>query len=101
MLASMSNPYGPGALVYIATIGSSPVIRGLVTEWAPTTVSALDGILFFASLVLLGTLALKSRLRLTATEMLLLLAFGYLAWSSVRAIVWWGLVIAPILARLL
>jgi hypothetical protein len=44
---------------------------------------------------------LKSRLRLTATEILLLLAFGYLAWSSVRAIVWWGLIIAPVLARLL
>jgi hypothetical protein len=30
----------------------------------------------------------------------LLLAFGYLAWSSVRAIVWWGLVFTPVLARL-
>jgi hypothetical protein len=101
VLASMVNPYGPGALVYIATIGSNPVIRDLVTEWAPTTVSGPEGILFFGSLLLVGTLALKSRLRLTATEILLLVAFGYLAWSSVRAIVWWGLVVAPVLARLL
>lgn len=101
VLASMVNPYGPGALIYVATIGSNPVIRDLVTEWAPTTVSGLEGVLFFGSVVLLGSLALKSRLRLTITEMLLLLAFGYLAWSSVRAIVWWGLVIAPVLARLL
>jgi len=27
--------------------------------------------------------------------------FGYLAWSSVRAVVWWGLLLAPIVARLL
>ena len=101
LLASVVNPYGPGALVYVATIGSNPVIRDLVTEWAPTTISGLDGILFFCSVVLLGSLALKSRLRLTITEILLLLAFGYLAWSSVRAIVWWGLVLAPVLARLL
>jgi hypothetical protein len=33
--------------------------------------------------------------------MLLLVVFGYLAWSSVRAVVWWGLLLAPILARLL
>ena len=50
--------------------------------------------------MLAGALALKSRLRLTPLEVLLLLVFGFLAWSSVRAIVWWGLVIAPIMARL-
>jgi hypothetical protein len=101
VLASLVNPYGPGALLYVATIGSNPIIRDLVTEWAPTTVSWHEGIIFFSSLLLLGGLALKSRLRLTATEILLLLAFGYLAWSSVRAIVWWGLAFAPVLARLL
>jgi hypothetical protein len=101
LVASLVNPYGPGALVYVASIGSNPVIRDLVTEWAPTTVSWREGIMFFASLVLLGGLMVKSRLRLTVFEILVLLVFGYLAWSSVRAIVWWGLVIAPILARLL
>jgi hypothetical protein len=34
-------------------------------------------------------------------ELVCLLAFGYLAWSSVRVVVWWGIVLAPILARLL
>lgn len=101
VLASLVNPYGPGALVYVATIGSNPIIRDLVTEWAPTTVNWREGIMFFGSLVLLGSLALKSRLRLTATEILVLLAFSYLAWSSVRAIVWWGLAMSPVLARLM
>ncbi len=101
LLASMVNPYGPGALVYVATIGSNPIIRDLVTEWAPTTVNWREGILFFCSVLLIGGLALKSRLRLTITEILLLLAFGYLAWSSVRAIVWWGLAFTPVVARLL
>jgi hypothetical protein len=101
VLASLVNPYGPGSLVYVASIGSNPVIRDYVTEWAPTSVSWREGIMFFASLAVMGALMLKSRLRLTAFEVLVLLVFGYLAWSSVRAIVWWGLVIAPILARLL
>src|SRR5438309_3120119 len=101
LLASLVNPYGPGSLIYVASIGSNPVIRDFVTEWAPTTVSWREGIMFFASVLVLGALMLKSRLRLTAFEVLVLLVFGYLAWSSVRAIVWWGLVIAPILARLL
>jgi hypothetical protein len=101
VLASLINPYGPGALIYVASIGSNPVIRDLVTEWAPTTVNWREGILFFCSLVLLGGLMLKARLRLSAVEIIVLIVFAYLAWSSVRAIVWWGLLMAPILARLL
>ena len=101
VLASLINPYGVGSLVYVATIGSNPVIRDLVTEWAPTTVSWKEGIMFFASLLILGLLIYRSRPRLTVLEILLLLVFGYLAWSSVRAVVWFGLILAPILARLL
>lgn len=100
VLASLINPFGPGSLIYVASIGSNPVIRDYVTEWAPTTVTWREGLMFFASVALLAALALRSRLRLTVVEVLLLLVFGYLAWSSVRAIVWWGLVIAPIAARL-
>jgi hypothetical protein len=101
LLASLINPYGVGSLVYVATIGSNPVIRDFVTEWAPTTVTWREGIMFFTSLLVLGGLAYRSRVRLTVFEILTLLAFGFLAWSSVRAIVWWGLAIAPTLARLL
>jgi hypothetical protein len=101
VVASVLTPYGPGTLTYLATINSNAVIREHVTEWAPTTVSLREGPLFFASLLVLGGLMLKSRLRLTFVELTTLLVFGYLAWSSVRAIVWWGLVIAPTLARLL
>ena len=42
-----------------------------------------------------------ARIRLTPVELVCLLAFGYLAWSSVRVVVWWGIVLAPIVARLL
>jgi hypothetical protein len=101
VVAGLVNPYGPGALVYLASIGSNPVIRDYVTEWAPATVSWREGIMFFVSVVVLAGLALRARLRLTAVEVVTLLVFGYLAWSSVRAIVWWGLIIGPILARLL
>ncbi|MDQ6672063.1 MAG: hypothetical protein M3069_15200 [Chloroflexota bacterium] len=100
VLASLVNPYGPGALVYVASIGANPVIRDFVTEWAPTSVSWREGLMFFASVGLFAALAYKSRLRLTPVELLILIVFGYLAWSSVRTIVWWGLVVAPIAARL-
>jgi hypothetical protein len=101
LLASMLNPYGPGALIYVASISNNAIIRENVTEWAPTTVSWHEGLMFFVSVLVLGALMLRSRLRLTIIEVVTLLVFGYLAWSSVRVIVWWSLLIAPILARLL
>jgi hypothetical protein len=82
-------------------MGSNPIVRDLVTEWAPTSVSFREGCLFFLSLAGLLVLALKARVRLTLTELLWLAVFGWLAISSVRAIVWWGLVLAPIATRLL
>jgi hypothetical protein len=99
--ASVVNPAGIGSLMYLATMGGNQIVRDYVTEWAPTSLALLEGPLFFGSVVLLGALMLKSRNRLTAFEILLLLVFGYLAWSSVRAVVWFGLAMAPTLARLL
>jgi hypothetical protein len=101
IIASFVNPYGPGALVYVAGIGTNPVIRDYVTEWAPTAIDRDGGIVFFVSLVLLGALALRARVRLSLFEWVVLLVFGALAWSSVRVVVWWGILLASTLARLL
>ena len=101
VLASMVTPYGPGSLVYLVHIGSNPIVRDFVTEWAPTTIESPGGVLFFGAVALVAGLMLRARLRLTRFELLTMLAFGLLAWTSVRSVVWFGLVIAPTLARLL
>jgi hypothetical protein len=100
-LAALVTPFGPGSLVYVASMGSNPVIRDLVTEWAPTSVSFREGAFFFASVAGLLVLMLKARVKLSLTELLWLAVFGWLAISSVRAIVWWGLIVAPSATRLL
>ncbi|MGI9146692.1 MAG: hypothetical protein ACR2IK_09135 [Chloroflexota bacterium] len=100
-LAALATPYGSGSLAYVASIGSNLVIRDLVTEWAPTTATRGEGIVFFLSVASLGVLALRSRARLTASEALILVVFGCLALSSVRSVVWWGMAVAPTTARLL
>jgi hypothetical protein len=99
--ASAITPGGAGSLMYLATMSGNQIVRDYVTEWAPTSLGLHEGPLFFSAVVILCGLMLKSRQRLTAFEILLLLVFGYLAWSSVRAVVWFGLAMAPTLARLL
>lgn len=99
--ASALTPAGVGSLLYLATMSSNQIVRDYVTEWAPTSFGLREGPLFFGSVVILCGLMLRSRRRLMPFEIVLLLVFGYLAWTSVRAVVWWGLAMAPSVARLL
>ncbi len=101
VLASLCTPYGVGALVYVVTLSSNPVIRDLVTEWAPTTIAWREGAFLFIWLAGFAWLALRSSARLRTVDVLILVLFGYLALTSVRAIVWFGIATAPIAARLL
>ena len=100
LVAACATPYGPGSLLYLVNIASNPVVRDFVVEWAPTSINSLEGQLFFASVLGLLALVLRARTRLQATEALLLVVFGCLAVSAVRSVVWWGMVSAPIFARL-
>jgi hypothetical protein len=96
--ATWINPLGPGIYAYIMTIMASPAVRDLV-EWQPTTIQDPTGLLVAISGLLLFTAMRASRHSLDPIEVLLLLVFGYLALASLRYVVWWGLVLAPILAR--
>jgi hypothetical protein len=100
-LATLVNPYGLGAWRYALDIGVNPIIRQFVTEWAPTSLASSEGVLFFASVAGLLLLTVRSKTRLTRTEMCMLVAFGVLALTAVRSVVWFGFVSAPIVARLL
>jgi len=100
-LATLATPYGFGTFESIVRVGTNPIIREQVPEWAPTTIGSLEGAAFFAAVVLLVSLALTSRTRLTRTDVLVTLSFAALALASVRGVVWFGLAVAPIIARLL
>jgi hypothetical protein len=100
-VASLVTPYGMGNLGYIVDVSTNPIIRERVTEWAPTSIDQLEGIIVFASAAVLGGVAVVSSVRLSRGEVITLLAFGIVALASVRGVVWFGFVLAPIAARLL
>jgi hypothetical protein len=97
--AAAVNPLGPGVYAYVVEILNNPSIKTLVEEWRPTTIQEPTGLALAASGLLLFVVLRASRGPLAATEVLVLLTFGYLALTSLRNVVWWGIVLAPILAR--
>ncbi|MCE5238750.1 hypothetical protein LLH23_09700 [bacterium] len=99
--AMLLNPQGAGIFAYLGEMAANPAVRQL-QEWAPASLATRDGIAFWV-LAPLGLVLLlwAGRARSGLFHWLMLIAFGLLAWRTGRAIVWFGLVVAPIIAELL
>ena len=95
------NPQGFGAFAYLRLMGGSTVVQQ-GPEWAPASFATKDGIAFFVlALAGLALLVRAGRVPSGLWHWLLLVGFGVLAWRTGRAIVWFGLALAPVVAELL
>jgi hypothetical protein len=97
-LACLANPRGVGVLAYVRDLSGSPVIRSLVPEWAPPSLDTRMGVLFFAGLLLSALVLALSPRRPGAFQLLTFAVFGLLGLRTSRGIVWFGMVMAPVLA---
>lgn len=103
LLATALNPRGPAIWRYVAGLLSNRSVGELVTEWAPP-IRDLDSpmtIVFFVLLAVFAGITAWRWRRLALTDWLLLLPFLLLALQSVRNILWLGIIVTPITARLL
>lgn len=101
-LAPLINPYGIGLANYVADAvlfnGGATSIGVLGAEWSAPEIRSAYGGLFYGS-VILAIVLLGAGCRPKLGEGLLLLAFGVLAVSSTRHILWWTLIVVPFVAR--
>jgi hypothetical protein len=96
--ASLANPYLVGIYRYFFAATNDPIARSLNMEWQGPTLYEGTGQLFFLQVAVFLASLYLSRRRLRPTEILLVLAFGYLALTSLRNVLWWAWVTAPIMA---
>lgn len=97
-LVTLANPYFATIYRYFFIATNDPIARSLNMEWQAPTLYDGTGQLFFAQLAVLAVSFYLGRRKLRPTEILLMLAFGYLALISLRNVMWWGWVTAPIMA---
>ncbi|NJD60108.1 MAG: hypothetical protein FIA98_11995 [Anaerolineae bacterium] len=98
-LACLLNPQGFGIIDYLRTLTGNSVVQNLVTEWAPPTIYSLMGGLFFAGLAFSILVMLLSRKKADFFQVVTFLVFGILGIRTARGSVWFGLVMAPIVAE--
>jgi len=99
--APLLNPVGPRIWTYVLGIWSNPAIRELIAEWRPVSSEAGTSAIFIFSLLAVPSLATWRRRLPDPTDLLLIAATAWLAIGAVRNLLWYGLVLAPALIRVL
>jgi hypothetical protein len=95
------NPTGLDIIRFTLTCARDPDRRVNSVEWRSPTVNEADGPIFFLAVVGVFVVLVLARRRASLLELFQLGAFFWLGLQGVRYIVWFALVLVPILARLL
>ena len=100
-MACCVTPFGPWVWGYALGLGANPEVTRRIIEWQPTTLRDAQGIVFYAS-ALLVVAYLARRSRPTPWATLLWLGFFFLIGAyAVRGIAWWPLAAVAAVAGLL
>ena len=100
-VACCLTPFGPSVWVYAAQLGANPAVTGLISEWQPTSLRDISGILFYGSALLVAAY-LARRGRPTPWPTLLWLGFFFVIGAyAARGIAWWPFAAVAALAPLI
>jgi hypothetical protein len=92
------NPRGAGIASYLISMGSNPTVQNTVPEWLPPSITSPIGPLFFAGILFSAVVLVISPRRVTFYQLATFVSFTTLGLWTTRGVVWFGLVMAPILA---
>jgi hypothetical protein len=97
-LACLVNPLGVGILSYLNMMATNVTVQNFIMEWMPPTMGSLEGTIFYVSLMLLAVLLAVSPRRPNFFEIITFLLYGLLGIKYIRGIIWFGLILAPVVA---
>lgn len=98
LVAVLANPRGPRIFSYVWSMASDPVSQSFGTEWVSPMLKDPLGAVFFAGFLLCSVVLMVSPRRPDVFELCTYLVFAVLALRMIRAILWFGMVMAPTLA---
>jgi hypothetical protein len=101
LLAAFLNPNGPGVFAYVFKLLTDPPSQGLVIEWQPVSVVSFVGLVFVVTILLYAALSLRMRTPPDLTELLIWIAFLWIAASGVRYVLWFAMLSWPAIAEML
>jgi hypothetical protein len=100
-LAACLTPFGPQVWGYAAGLTTNAHVTAGITEWQPTSLSSLPGILFYASAHGVVLAVIRSRPRPPWPSLLWIAGFLAIGVYAARGVAWWPIGILPVVAQLL
>ena len=96
LAAMFCNPRPHATMGYVFGVASTAPKLG-IGEWTPTASGSLTGTMFFLSIMFVVVVLALSKKRLAPIELLLLVTFALLGYQAVRMVIWWAMVMAPVM----
>ena len=101
-LAPIATPWGASSYGYVYRLSTSSVVRTVIDEWRPIWQQRPAGILFALTCIAIVVAIVRGNRRMLRVEDWLMLGiFTALAVASGRNLIWWSLVVPPVLGALL
>jgi hypothetical protein len=102
-LAALLNPFGPQVWLYAIGLSTNPEVTARITEWQPTTLRTVPGMLFFGSAFAVVVLLARRGVRTAWPTLVWLGVFFVVGAYAIRGVAWWPLgaafAVAPLVAR--
>jgi hypothetical protein len=102
-LAACVTPFGPAVWIYAAGLSTNPMVTARISEWAPTTLRTVPGLLFFGSAFAVVVLLARRAASTGWPTLAWLGAFFVVGAYAIRGVAWWPLgavfAVAPLVAR--
>jgi hypothetical protein len=101
VVAACLTPFGPAVWVYAVGLSTNPEVTARITEWQPTSLRSVPGLLFFASALAVAAIIAR-RGRATSWPTLAWLAvFFAIGVVAQRGVAWWPLAAVVAVAGML
>lgn len=101
ILAIFCNPRGIAIIDFVKNLVGHPAAQQFGGEWQPPDLLSFPGMLIPLTLLLAVLGWLRRPKHFDIVDALVLLAFGWLAISSIRNVIWFGMIAWPIAVGLL
>lgn len=99
LCATLVNPSFTHIYDYATTIARDQTIQQLILEWQPPAPNTYAMVFFYLSILAMIGIFAFSRYRPSITKIIIIFTFLWLAWSSARNVIWFGMVAMPILGE--
>ena len=99
--AACLTPFGPSVWAYAVGLSTNPEVTKRITEWQPTSLRDVPGILFFLSVLAVVMLVARRGRTIPWPTLTWLAPFFLVGTYAIRGVAWWPLGALPAVAAII